>query len=98
MCVQTHKHTFATIVKNNSPKGHNHKPCQGSVCGVFFVLVFLIFLFPESNDDGQGGVACCNSWGHKESDTTKLLHFTLQSLTYALRFFNKWLDILSNPW
>ena len=23
--------------------------------------------------DGQGGLACCNSWGHKESDTTKRL-------------------------
>ena len=21
--------------------------------------------------DGQGGVACCNSWGHKELDTTE---------------------------
>ena len=21
--------------------------------------------------DGQGSLACCNSWGHKESDTTK---------------------------
>ena len=21
--------------------------------------------------DGQGGLTCCNSWGHKESDTTK---------------------------
>ena len=21
--------------------------------------------------DGQGGLACCGSWGHKESDTTK---------------------------
>ena len=20
---------------------------------------------------GQGGLACCNSWGHKESDTTE---------------------------
>ena len=20
--------------------------------------------------DGQGGLVCCNSWGHKESDTT----------------------------
>ena len=20
--------------------------------------------------DGQGGLACCGSWGHKESDTT----------------------------
>ena len=24
-------------------------------------------------DDGQGGLACCNSWGHKESDTTEQL-------------------------
>ena len=22
--------------------------------------------------DGQGGLACCGSWGHKESDTTEL--------------------------
>ena len=24
--------------------------------------------------DGQGGLACCNSWGHKESDTTEQLN------------------------
>ena len=24
--------------------------------------------------DGQGGLACCNSWGHKESDTTEGLN------------------------
>ena len=23
--------------------------------------------------DGQGGLACCGSWGHKESDTTEQL-------------------------
>ena len=23
--------------------------------------------------DGQGGLACCDSWGPKESDTTELL-------------------------
>ena len=22
--------------------------------------------------DGQGGLACCSSWGHKESDKTEL--------------------------
>ena len=27
--------------------------------------------------DGQGGLACCDSWGHKESDTTERLHFLL---------------------
>ena len=26
--------------------------------------------------DGQGGLACCNSWDHKESDTTERLNWT----------------------
>ena len=26
--------------------------------------------------DGQGGLACCNSWGRKESDTTEHLNWT----------------------
>ena len=26
--------------------------------------------------DGQGGLECCNSWGHKESDTTEWLIWT----------------------
>ena len=25
-------------------------------------------------DDGQGGLACYSSWGHKESDTTERLN------------------------
>ena len=25
-------------------------------------------------DDGQGGLACCNSWGPKKSDTTERLN------------------------
>ena len=26
--------------------------------------------------DGQGGLACCDLWGHKESDTTERLNWT----------------------
>ena len=26
--------------------------------------------------DGQGGLVCCNSWGHKESDRTERLNWT----------------------
>ena len=26
-------------------------------------------------DDGQGGLACCNSWGRRESDTTERLNW-----------------------
>ena len=28
--------------------------------------------------DGQGGLACCNLWGHKESDTTEQLNWTTE--------------------
>ena len=28
--------------------------------------------------DGQGGLACCGSWGHKESDRTEWLNWTEQ--------------------
>ena len=27
-----------------------------------------------ADGDGQGGLACCSSWGHKESDTTERLN------------------------
>ena len=29
--------------------------------------------------DGQGGLACCGSWGHKESDTTERLSWTVEA-------------------
>ena len=31
---------------------------------------------PLGVGDGQGGLACCDSWGHKESDTTERLDST----------------------
>ena len=33
-------------------------------------------------DDGQGGLACCNSWGRKESDTTERLIWSDSPKTY----------------
>ena len=33
--------------------------------------------------DGQGGLVCCNSWGHKESDTTEWLNWLTQSKALA---------------
>ena len=34
--------------------------------------------------DGQGGLECCGSWGHKESDTTERLNWT--ELNWILHF------------
>ena len=42
--------------------------------------------------DAQGGLACCDSWGHKESDTTEWLNWTeLKHLTYM-----KWIIFQEN--
>jgi len=40
--------------------------------------------------DGQGGLACCDSWGHKESDMTEQLNWTgigeesVKEMTYEM--------------
>ena len=34
------------------------------------------FEWTPGDGDGQGGLACCNSWGCKESDTTERLNWT----------------------
>ena len=36
--------------------------------------------------DGQGGLACCNSWGRKESDMTEWLNWTDQIRSVAQSF------------
>ena len=34
------------------------------------------FEWTPGDGDGQGGLACCNSWGRKESNTTERLNWT----------------------
>ena len=34
--------------------------------------------------DGQGGLVCCGSWGHKELDTTEQLNWTEPSMRWQL--------------
>ena len=34
------------------------------------------FWWTPGAGDGQGGLVCCNSWGHKESDMTEWLNWT----------------------
>ena len=37
--------------------------------------------------DGQRGLACCDSWGRKESDTTEWLNWTELTDTYQIKVF-----------
>ena len=60
--------------------------------------------------DGQGGLACCDSWGRKESDTTEPLNWPEDSdhkFIYYLfllsnqgkgHLFSSSLKTISNPW
>ena len=45
--------------------------------------------------DGQGGLACCNSWGSKESDTTERLNWT--ELNWSLTEKDKY-HMISHMW
>ena len=36
--------------------------------------------------DGQGGLACCGSWGHKESDTTEQPNWTELMFSLAMYY------------
>ena len=46
--------------------------------------------------DGQGGLACCDSWGLKESDTTERLNWMNWICTlYPQRNYSKWKDFHS---
>ena len=46
--------------------------------------------------DGQGVLACCNSWGHKQSDTTEWLKWT--ELNTYFTFFLGTSDIIFSTW
>ena len=50
--------------------------------------------------DGQGGLACCDSWGHKESDMTEQLNWTkLNGLVVFPTFFNLNLNLaIKSSW
>ena len=39
--------------------------------------------------DGQGGLACCDSWGRKESDTTEQLNWTELSNIWVMLHYQR---------
>ena len=47
--------------------------------------------------DGQGGLACCGLWRHKELDTNEQLNWTEQSQSHCL-FLKHSRDFLGFPW
>ena len=52
------------------------------------------FEWTPGDGDGQGGLACCDSWGRKESDTTEWLDWTDDSKVFFINFFYHILNIV----
>ena len=44
---------------------------QQQMAEQLFGVGFHEFEYTPGVGDGQGSLACCSSWGHKESDTTE---------------------------
>ena len=49
------------------------------------------------NDEGQGSLACCSPWGHKESDMTEQLNGTKLMFIDAFELWC-WRSLLRVPW
>ena len=41
------------------------------------------------DSEGQGSLACCSSWGHKESDTKEQLNSTNNTYSFSLWFITR---------
>ena len=50
------------------------RTAEGKMVGWHHWLDGCEFEWTPGVGDGQGGLACCDSWGHKESDTTERLN------------------------
>ena len=54
---------------------------EGEMLGWYYQLDGHGFGWTPGVGDGQGGLACCSSWGHNESDMTEWLNWTKTKLT-----------------
>ena len=51
------------------------------MAGYIIYQYFLEFEQAPGVDDGQGSLVCCSPWGHKKSDMTEWLNWTVSFLT-----------------
>ena len=73
-------HVKSWLIGKDSDAGRNwgqeqKEPTEDEMAGWQCRLNGHEFEWALVGGDGQGGLACCNSWGHKDSDTTEWLNW-----------------------
>ena len=68
--------SFEKILMLGKIEGRRRKGRQDEIVGWHHRLNEHGFGWTPGVGDGQGGLACCNSWGRKESDMTEWLNWT----------------------
>ena len=72
------------------PPGMSFPSLHGHILLSFYLFFFFcLFIFLTGVGDGQGGLACCDSWGRKESNTTEWLNWLTDqtpTMSHALLF------------
>ena len=66
--------------------GQEEKGTEDEMAGWHHRLDGHEFEWTPGVGDGQGGLACCDSWGRKESDMTEQLNWTKLTLCSVLRY------------
>ena len=67
-------HSLEKTLMLGKTEGRRRRRQQGEMFGWHYQLDGHEFEQAPGAGDGQGGLACCGSWGHKESDRTERLN------------------------
>ena len=73
---QTSVYTFLSLFCGRNWGQEEKGTTEDEMAGWHYWLDGHEFEWTPGDGDGQGGLACCNSWGCKESDTTERLNWT----------------------
>ena len=82
-------HAKSWLILKDSDAGREHGQeekgtTEDEMAGWYHRLDVHEFEWPPGVGDGQGGLACCNSWGCKESDTAEQLNWTEFGFAFIL--------------
>jgi len=84
-------HAKSWLIGKDSDAGRDLGPeekgtTEDEMAGLHHWLDGREFVWTPGVGDGQGGLACCDSWGRKESDTTERLNWTELVPKYFILF------------